>query len=167
MDSKVLLSESTKAYYKSQRTIVTDWLSDINNAIAFAERNTDYIPTVKDDWVVIVSLKPDTTLGGLQRGKPVVKKSVGRGPRSHTDAGKRSQDEPDKGNEDVLEEDVGMVIKEMMIKRNQTIQMIILKMNQIRATKELPLEIKVITRKPVGFMQSCCFVFVGILSTYK
>ena len=23
------------------------------------------------------------------------------------------------------------------------------------------------TRKPVGFMQSCCFVFVGILSTYK
>ena len=26
---------------------------------------------------------------------------------------------------------------------------------------------KFITRKPVGFMQSCCFVFVGILSTYK
>ena len=24
-----------------------------------------------------------------------------------------------------------------------------------------------LTRKPVGFMQSCCFVFVGILSTYK
>ena len=24
-----------------------------------------------------------------------------------------------------------------------------------------------ITRKPVGFMQSCCFVFVGILNTYK
>ena len=23
------------------------------------------------------------------------------------------------------------------------------------------------TRKPVGFMQSCCFVFVGILSIYK
>ena len=23
------------------------------------------------------------------------------------------------------------------------------------------------TRKPVGFMQSCCFVFVGILMTYK
>ena len=23
------------------------------------------------------------------------------------------------------------------------------------------------TRKPVGFMQSCCYVFVGILSTYK
>ena len=23
------------------------------------------------------------------------------------------------------------------------------------------------TRKPVGFMQSCCFVFVGIVSTYK
>ena len=23
------------------------------------------------------------------------------------------------------------------------------------------------TRKPVGFMQSCCFVFVDILSTYK
>ena len=22
-------------------------------------------------------------------------------------------------------------------------------------------------RKPVGFMQSCCFVFVGIVSTYK
>ena len=22
-------------------------------------------------------------------------------------------------------------------------------------------------RKPVGFMQSCCFVFVGILNTYK
>ena len=28
-------------------------------------------------------------------------------------------------------------------------------------------ESKEITRKPVGFMQSCCFVFVGILSTYK
>ena len=26
---------------------------------------------------------------------------------------------------------------------------------------------KCLTRKPVGFMQSCCFVFVGILSTYK
>ena len=26
---------------------------------------------------------------------------------------------------------------------------------------------EVLTRKPVGFMQSCCFVFVGILSTYK
>ena len=26
---------------------------------------------------------------------------------------------------------------------------------------------KISTRKPVGFMQSCCFVFVGILSTYK
>ena len=26
---------------------------------------------------------------------------------------------------------------------------------------------KASTRKPVGFMQSCCFVFVGILSTYK
>ena len=26
---------------------------------------------------------------------------------------------------------------------------------------------KMLTRKPVGFMQSCCFVFVGILSTYK
>ena len=26
---------------------------------------------------------------------------------------------------------------------------------------------KGITRKPVGFMQSCCFVFVGILSTHK
>ena len=26
---------------------------------------------------------------------------------------------------------------------------------------------KNLTRKPVGFMQSCCFVFVGILSTYK
>ena len=24
-----------------------------------------------------------------------------------------------------------------------------------------------VTRKPVGFMLSCCFVFVGILSTYK
>ena len=28
-------------------------------------------------------------------------------------------------------------------------------------------QVKVPTRKPVGFMQSCCFVFVGILSTYK
>ena len=27
--------------------------------------------------------------------------------------------------------------------------------------------INCITRKPVGFMQSCCFVFVGIVSTYK
>ena len=27
--------------------------------------------------------------------------------------------------------------------------------------------LQVSTRKPVGFMQSCCFVFVGILSTYK
>ena len=26
---------------------------------------------------------------------------------------------------------------------------------------------KKLTRKPVGFMQSCCFVFVGILSRYK
>ena len=26
---------------------------------------------------------------------------------------------------------------------------------------------KKITRKPVGFMQSCCFVFVGIVSRYK
>ena len=26
---------------------------------------------------------------------------------------------------------------------------------------------KALTRKPVGFMQSCCFVFVRILSTYK
>ena len=26
---------------------------------------------------------------------------------------------------------------------------------------------KIVTRKPVGFMQSCCFVFVGILSRYK
>ena len=28
-------------------------------------------------------------------------------------------------------------------------------------------QVKHETRKPVGFMQSCCFVFVGILSTYK
>ena len=28
-------------------------------------------------------------------------------------------------------------------------------------------QFKVSTRKPVGFMQSCCFVFVGIVSTYK
>ena len=26
---------------------------------------------------------------------------------------------------------------------------------------------RITTRKPIGFMQSCCFVFVGILSTYK
>ena len=28
-------------------------------------------------------------------------------------------------------------------------------------------QLQVPTRKPVGFMQSCCFVFVGILSTYE
>ena len=27
--------------------------------------------------------------------------------------------------------------------------------------------LKITTRKPVGFMQSCCFVFVGILRTYE
>ena len=32
---------------------------------------------------------------------------------------------------------------------------------------KVKLQLDCITRKPVGFMQSCCFVFVGILSTKK
>ena len=33
--------------------------------------------------------------------------------------------------------------------------------------KKIMIILQTSTRKPVGFMQSCGFVFVGILSTYK
>ena len=73
------------AWMEAQKDILAHWLKDIKVMLSFAQTTTTYIPTVKEEWVRAVQLKPSTTLG--DPGKPPPKPNK---PTDHTSARKRT-----------------------------------------------------------------------------
>ena len=52
-----------KAWMEAQKGTLAGLLEDIEKVLHFADTTTTYIPTVKEEWIKAVQLKPSTTLG--------------------------------------------------------------------------------------------------------
>ena len=52
-----------QAWLTPQKELLECWLEDIEMVLCATEMTPVYIPTVKDDWIKAVQLKPSTTLG--------------------------------------------------------------------------------------------------------
>ena len=75
----------SRAWMGAQKETLACWLKDIEKVLNFAHTTTTYIPTVMEEWVRAVKLKPSTTLG--DPGKPPPKPGK---PTDHTYARKHT-----------------------------------------------------------------------------
>ena len=101
---------SRKLWLEAQRERLAKWKKDAETVLRFAKTTTTHIPTVREQWIKAVQLKPSTTLGGPGRppGKPnkptdptlarkrMAKKSGSGQPRSASKA-TSSEGDPQRG----------------------------------------------------------------------
>ena len=61
-----------KYWMEAQKDTLARWLEDIEKVLNFTKTTTTFIPTIKEEWVKAVQLKPSTTLGdpGNRPNKP-------------------------------------------------------------------------------------------------
>ena len=55
--------KARRAWMEAHKGTLAGWLEDIEKVLCFANTTTTYIPTVKEEWIRAVQLKPSTSLG--------------------------------------------------------------------------------------------------------
>ena len=105
-----------QAWLKPQKELVEHWLEDIEMVLHATTMTPFYIPTVKEDWIKAVQLKPSTTLGDpgnlpKQPNKPTGPKPAREYVAKKSEVGCQKAGKKDENEEDNSQQDPIMPVQ--------------------------------------------------------